>query len=400
MNKSTRPQQRLLMSVLLSTLMLVIAPLVLITDAYAQQEYSEPTQLGEAELAQMLAPVALYPDSLLTHILIASTYPLEVVQASRWRAANSHLDADLAIQKARGKNWDPSVTALLAFPNILNKLSEDLSWTQKLGDAFLQDEAALLATIQLLRQQADEAGSLSEMEYLSVTRVDHQIIIESVQKEIIYVPYYEPLIVYGHWHWYSHPPVYWTAHRYYTPRRHSYFYWSSAVPITFNYYFSTFNWSKQHIVVVNHDNSGRYRHREQIISSHSAQRWHYKPQHRQLRKDNYLQVHDKIQHPSRLPSNHTRQPIIERKSSDSKQQRQQLRRPDKQQIGNRELQFRQKRPPAAYLPDKPAEMPGQMKNDKISHNSDKSGQKREPKKLPAERHNQKEQFKGIKSENR
>ncbi|MFT6987269.1 MAG: hypothetical protein ACJAT7_003123 [Psychromonas sp.] len=439
MNKFTLARHSLLISTFIGTLILIAAPAVLITDAYAQEGYNEATQYSEAELAQMLAPIALYPDSLLTHILIASTYPLEIVQANRWAAANRHLDARLAIKKAGDKNWDPSVIALLAFPNILNKLSDDLVWTQKLGNAFLQDEAGLLAGIQSLRQQADQAGSLAEMQYMSVTRVDQQIIIESAQKEIIYVPYYNPIVVYGHWHWYNYPPVYWTAHPYYAPRRHGHFYWSSAVHITFNYYFSTFNWNKHHILVINHHNSNHYRHRKQIMTSQGAQRWHYKPQHR---IGSQPQAHNNGPAPSRLQPKNERQHILDNKNSklrnrnkltdsknndsrlnnrnkltdnkkndsrlnnrnkltDSKNNdnrlynrnkltdnkkndsrlnnRNKLRRPNKQQIGNSEPHINKKRQSAVHQRDKPVRIPKQMKNQQRKSNSYKSKQNRAPK---------------------
>ena len=280
MNKFMQGCYRSISIALIGTLILIVTPAVLIEDANAQEVYAEQPEFSEAELVQILAPIALYPDGLLTHILIASTYPLEIVQADRWRTENKHLNANQAMKKAEDKGWDPSVIALLAFPNVLGKLSDDLVWTQKLGDAFLQDEAKLLSSIQLLRQQADKAGSLSEMESMSVTRVDKQIIIEPVHKEIIYVPYYDSRVVYGHWHWYSYPPVYWSPFPYYVHRPHGHFYWGSGIHITFNYYFSTFNWHKHHIVVVNHHNSHHYRPPVRIISSHGAQRWNHKPYHR------------------------------------------------------------------------------------------------------------------------
>lgn len=241
---------------------------------------SQEANFSEAELAQMLAPIALYPDSLLTHILIASTYPLEVVQAKRLQENNTLLPADQLIDKANNEEWDPSVTALLAFPTVLEKLSEDLAWTQDLGDAFLQDEQQVLTSIQVLRQQADDANSLNEMENMEVSRVDNQIIIEPVQKEIVYVPYYDPRVVYGHWAWYNYPPVYWTPHPYYVRPPYGHFYYHRGVHISFNYYFSAFHWHKRHVVVVHHKNARHYRHHGRIVTSSGAQRWNHKPAHR------------------------------------------------------------------------------------------------------------------------
>lgn len=383
MNKFMPAHHHPLMRAFISTLLLILASLVLITDSYAQQEYSQPAVFRDAELAQMLAPIALYPDSLLTHILIASTYPLEIVQANRWRSANPHLDARLAIAKAQDKNWDPSVTALLAFPNVLNKLSDDLLWTQQLGAAFLQDEARLLAAIQSLREQADEAGSLSAMEYMRVSRIGQQIIIEPSQKEIIYVPYYNPLVVYGRWHWYSYPPVRWTV-PYYTPRGHGHFYWDRAVHIRFNYYFSTFNWHKQHVIVINHHNSAHYRHREKIITSHGAKRWHSQRQYPRLRTESRPQLHDRGLHPSRFSFTNERQQLPYNKNSDRKMDHRnknsdskvhhskQLHRPAKQQMGRESLKNPQ-RQPAAHQQYNREKMPRQIRTaPNNSHKSDKS----------------------------
>ena len=104
--------------------------------------------VSDAELAQMLAPIALYPDSLLTHILIASTYPLEIVQAKRWLSNQGDRDTKQVMIEVESQDWDPSVKALVAFPNVLQRLNDDLAWTQSVGDAFLQDEGRMLDTIQ------------------------------------------------------------------------------------------------------------------------------------------------------------------------------------------------------------------------------------------------------------
>ncbi|MCL1138550.1 DUF3300 domain-containing protein [Shewanella pneumatophori] len=263
-------------------LSLVIAmPLIMpVTAVNAEQNQLEQTQYSEGQLAQMLAPIALYPDSLLTHILIAATYPLEVVQAHRWQQSKQHLSTQKQIDRAQDKDWDPSVVALIAFPNVLQKLSEDLDWTQSLGDAFLQDEAQVLASIQMLRLEADNANSLEQMENMQVTRVSNQIIIEPVRKEIVYVPYYDPRTVYGYWRWYRYPPVYWAVYPGYVRPSYGHFYWRAGVHISFNYYFSAFHWHKRHVVVVHHHNSHRYRHRGRIVTSHGSKRWAHKPHHR------------------------------------------------------------------------------------------------------------------------
>lgn len=249
--------------------------------AYASDSNIEQqAQFSDAELAQMLAPIALYPDSLLTHILIAATYPLEIVEADRLAKKHPDLAADKLMAKAEDEDWDPSVTALLAFPSVLERLSEDLNWTQDLGDAFLQDEADVLASIQDLRKQADEAENLEQMDNMTVTKVNNQIIIEPSEPQVIYVPYYDPRVVYGYWRWHAYPPIYWHYPRHYVHYRHGHFYWHSRTHISFNFYFSAFHWHKRHVVVTHHRKSHKYRHHGRIVTSKGAQRWHHKPQHR------------------------------------------------------------------------------------------------------------------------
>jgi hypothetical protein len=241
-------------------------------------------QFSEAELAQILAPIALYPDSLLTHIVIAATYPLEVVEAHRWRERNSNLDASEAVERAEEKGWDPSIAALVAFPSVLERLNEDLQWTQNLGEAFLEDEGRVLDTIQTLREQADRANSFDNMQNMRVTKVNKVIVIEPVQKEIVYVPYYDTRVVYGDWYWNRYPPVYWHHRPYlsvHLPGRISgLFHWNTGINISFNYHFSAFNWRSRHLVVTHHHKTRKYRSHSRIASSHGAKRWQHKPTHR------------------------------------------------------------------------------------------------------------------------
>lgn len=268
-----------------------------------QVEYT----FSEAELAQMLAPIALYPDSLLTHILIASTYPIEIVEAQRWTVLNKDLSTDLIAQDIEDKDWDPSVKALVPFPDLLKRLSEDLTWTRKLGDAFLQDEAMVLQSIQQLRSQAEQAGNLNKMDKMEVSREDNNIIIQPTEKEIVYVPYYDSREIYGVWHWSLFPPIYWGHHnsRYGYQSHYSPFSWHSGVHISFNYFFSAFHWHNRHIVVVDHRNSRHYRQRRHIVSGQYAKHWDHKPHHR--RGVAYRNDHVKKRYNSDRPSfNQTR----------------------------------------------------------------------------------------------
>ncbi|SFC16141.1 DUF3300 domain-containing protein [Pseudoalteromonas denitrificans] len=235
---------------------------------YAQQE-NEKLQFSKAQLAQMLAPIALYPDSLLTHILIASTYPLEIVQAHRWQ-----IQSETPRTPVESKDWDPSVMALLPFPKIMEKLSTDLQWTQTLGDAFLQDEGKVLTSIQSLRHKAKLAGSLSEMENLKISEESDNIVIKTIEREVVYVPYYDTRIVYGNWHWSHYPPVYWRHHsgNHY---HHNVISWYPRVHISFNTFFSTFHWHNRHVIIRQNNPNN---HHNVIISK--PRRWYHNPKHR------------------------------------------------------------------------------------------------------------------------
>lgn len=186
------------------------AGILLVSAAQAQGTASSasPPPFKAEELDALLAPIALYPDSLLAQILMASTYPLEVVQAARWSKANPKLDGDAAVKKVEGETWDVSVKSLVAFPNVLEMMNEKLDWTQKLGDAFLAQQKDVAAAIQRLRRQAQNAGNLQSNKQQVVRSEAQTIIIEPAQPEVVYVPAYNPTVVYGTWPYPAYPPYY------------------------------------------------------------------------------------------------------------------------------------------------------------------------------------------------
>jgi len=150
------------------------------------------------KLEQLVAPIALYPDALLMQILMASTYPLEIVEADRWIRDKPDLTGDALDKALLEKGWDPSVKSLTTLPSVLKQMSENLDWTQDLGDAFLAQENDLLDTVQRMRGLAYDAGNLETTEQQSVTQQEDKIIvIESSSPEVIYVPTYSPTVVYG-----------------------------------------------------------------------------------------------------------------------------------------------------------------------------------------------------------
>jgi Protein of unknown function (DUF3300)/Chaperone of endosialidase len=173
--------------------------------AMAQQPATAPTQplLKPAELDQLLAPMALHPDPLLSEVLIASTYPLEVVQADRWAKSNKALKGDALTAALAKQSWDDSVKSLVQVPSVLAMMSEQLDWTQRLGDAVLAQQADVMDSIQRLRARARANGKLESTKEQTVTvKTEDQkqyVVIEPTSPTEIYVPYYEPAAVYGDW---------------------------------------------------------------------------------------------------------------------------------------------------------------------------------------------------------
>ena len=173
----------------------------------AQQQQSEAAPVFKPEeLEQILAPIALHPDPLISQILMASTYPLEVVQADRWAKQNKSLKGDAVTAALEKQDWDPSVKSLVAFPEVLTMMSEKLDWTQKLGDAFLADQKKVLDTIQALRAKAQAAGNLKTTKEQTVIVEEKIIKIEPANPQVIYVPTYNPTVVYGSWPYPAYPP--------------------------------------------------------------------------------------------------------------------------------------------------------------------------------------------------
>ncbi|OCW96984.1 DUF3300 domain-containing protein [Alishewanella sp. HH-ZS] len=282
---------------------LLLALAILLLSACASQAQSR-TSNSEAELDQMLAPIALYPDSVLTHVLIASTYPLEIVQAARWLERNPDLSGEDALEAVQGQDWDPSVQALVAFPQLVQRLNDDLQWTQRLGEIFLADEPALLASIQRLRQRAYAQGSLQQMEHVVVEREREVIVIEPARREVIYVPYYDTRVVYGNWWWPAYPPLYW-----YEPVGHRSrvsFYWSSGFYVRPAFYFSVFDWHRHHVIVHHHYYHKPPRYYPKRQHFHNAPRWQHDHYHRRGVHYRHSQLRDRpdYQHHPDRPRRH------------------------------------------------------------------------------------------------
>jgi uncharacterized membrane protein YgcG len=169
--------------------------------------------LTEQELEQLVAPIALYPDPLLAQVLMASTYPLQVVQADRWVQSNPKVTGDALTEAMAKQDWDASVKALVATPSVLDMMNKDLDWTQKLGDAVLAQQADVMDAVQALRAKAQANGKLESNQQQKVTVQDQgssqqTIVIQPAEPDVVYVPYYNPSVVYGTWPYAAYPPYY------------------------------------------------------------------------------------------------------------------------------------------------------------------------------------------------
>jgi hypothetical protein len=187
---------------------LLLALLLLPLQPASAQDTAAAKTFKQEELDQMLAPLALYPDSLLAQILMASTYPLEVVQAARWAEANKSLKDEAMTKALEKESWDASVKSLVAFPDVLKMMDEKLDWTQKVGDAFLAQQKQVMDTVQNLRKKAKDSGNLetNKEQKVVVEKETQVIVIESADPKVVYVPAYNPAVVYGSWWWPSYPP--------------------------------------------------------------------------------------------------------------------------------------------------------------------------------------------------
>lgn len=172
---------------------------------------------AQDELDSLLAPIALYPDQLLAQVLMAATFPLDVVEAARFVQQNPNLKGQALDNALASRSWDPSVLSLTAFPSVLVMMNDRLDWTRRVGDAFLADQDHVMETVQDLRQRAQAAGNLMDTPQQHVVVENRAIYIEPAQPDVIYVPTYNPTIVYGPWWAPAYVPYYWRPPRAYYP---------------------------------------------------------------------------------------------------------------------------------------------------------------------------------------
>lgn len=247
----------------------------------AQAATAEP-MLPPDQLDSLVAPIALYPDALLGQVLVASTYPLEVIQLQQWLAKNTGLK-DKALADAVSKQpWDPSIQALAALPDAVKRLSEDIAWTTSLGNAFLAQQGDVMDAIQRMRRKAQASGALktSEQQMVETKVVEEKtvIVVQQANPEVIYVPSYNPTVVYG-------PPIYAYPPIYYPPPPPA-----GAVMVGFAVGVMMTaawhggppygcGWGHSNTIVVNHHNT-YVRHNNVHNVNRGNTNWNHNPQHR------------------------------------------------------------------------------------------------------------------------
>jgi hypothetical protein len=260
-------------------------PLQVSPDLVAPQKAAATPQQGAAakqagaafsreEIEQLVAPIALYPDALVAQILMASTYPLEVVQAARWAKDNPKVTGKALEDAMQKQPWDPSVKSLTATPQVLAMMNDKLDWMQKLGDAFLAQQKEVLDGVQRLRKKALEAGNLKTGKEQKVTTEQEGsttiIKIEPANPEVVYVPVYNPTVIYGPWPYPYYPPYYW-----YPPYYPSGVFFAFSVGIVIgSAWWGGCHWGGGN-VYINHYNYNNFN--KTNISSGD---WQHKPEHR------------------------------------------------------------------------------------------------------------------------
>ena len=188
--------------------LLVLASVGCVSTAQLDPPFSGPVQPAQTgpvaqtqalpqELDQLVAPISLYPDALVAQILAAATYPAQVIEADRWLQQQVDLKGAALAQAVDQQTWDASVKALVQFPSVLSMMDKNLSWTSSLGDAYVNEPQNVLAAVQVMRQRAQQAGNLRSTPQQTVTDDGQTIVIEPTDPDVVYVPDYDPWVVYG-----------------------------------------------------------------------------------------------------------------------------------------------------------------------------------------------------------
>ena len=243
------------------------------------------------QLDDLVAPIALYPDELVSQVLVASTYPLEVVQAFQWMQKNPGLTGPPLTQAAQQQGWDASVQALVVFPDVVKRLNDDVTWTTNLGNAFLAQQQDVMDAVQRMRAKAAQAGKLQSTPQLNVTQTTDNgapvYEIEPVNPDVIYVPVYDPVWIWGPAAWYPYPHWWWPPRSFVGAG--FYFGFGPAINVGFFFGGGWHGWGGwgwhpgwgNHTVIVNNTFIHTYNfNTAHITNVHGATVWQHDPAHR------------------------------------------------------------------------------------------------------------------------
>jgi hypothetical protein len=225
MPKPFRPRFRSRIGQILVAVLCVLSLAPGDTAVYAQEAQQQvappeqpPPKIPNDQLDSLVAPIALYPDPLLSQVLVASTYPLEIIQLEQWLEKNKNLKDQALTDAVQKQDWDPSIQAMAVLPDVAKRLADDIKWTTDLGNAFLAQQSDVMDAVQRMRMKAKDAGYLKSNEQMKVeTKVVETktvVVIEQANPQVVYVPTYSPVVVYGP-PVYPYPPIYYPPPSYY-----------------------------------------------------------------------------------------------------------------------------------------------------------------------------------------
>jgi len=252
----------------------------------SSEEASAP-KIPNDQLDALVAPIALYPDPLLSQVLVASTYPLEIIQLQQWLEKHKDLKDKALVEAVEKEGWDPSIQAMAALPDAVKQLAENLKWTTDLGNAFLAQQSDVMDAVQRMRMKAKDAGNLKSNEQMKVETKTVEsktvVVIEQASPQVVYVPSYNPTVVYG-------PPVYPYPPIAYPPPG----YYAAGMAISFGVGIAmgaawgggwgyNSNWGGNNNIVINNNNNFVNNSNRQNVSNRSAgtgNNWQHNPQHR------------------------------------------------------------------------------------------------------------------------
>jgi len=256
-----------------------------------QQPAADQVKLSNDQLDSLVAPIALYPDPLLTQTLVASTYPLELVQLHQWLGQNKNLKDKALTEAVEKQDWDASIQAMAPFPDLVKQLAENIKWTTDLGNAFLAQQSDVMDAVQRMRAKAQEKGNLktTKEQKVETKTVESKtvIVIEQANPEVVYVPTYNPTVVYGAPVVYAYPPIYYPPPGYYAAGMAVSFGVGMAMGAAWGgggWGWNT-GWGGNNDVYINRNNtfvnnSNRQNYNRQGVNRGGNNTWQHNPQHR------------------------------------------------------------------------------------------------------------------------